>query len=374
MWIVLASMSSRTQNANAMAQTNLPTTIGTGPSFEILPPTRYQGSKRRICPWIGGFLAPLDFESVLDAFGGTGSVAYMLKHLGKRVTYTDILTANCEMAVALLENDSTTLAPEAVDEIIADIDRARHHGFIARTFFGIYFTDEENRWLDGACQVIPQIPDRFERALAWYAIFQAAVSKRPYNLFHRANLNIRTAKVERSFGNKTTWDRSFAAHVRHFVTQANSAIKPSNGSCDVRCSDVMDVAGEYDLVYIDPPYINHRGTGVDYFGFYHFLEGMLDYERWPGRIDHSSKHLRLVGERSCWNDRKRIGRAFEDLFDRFKGSQLAISYRSDGIPSTDELQAMLRRQNRRIRLHTDNRYRYALSTNKRSAEVLIIAE
>lgn len=367
-------MSSQTQNANALAQTNLPTSIGTGSPFEIIPPTRYQGSKRRICRWIGRLLAPLDFESVLDAFGGTGSVAYMLKHMGKRVTFTDILTANCEMAVALLQNDSTTLASGTLDAILADIDRASHREFIAKTFSGIYFTDEENRWLDGACQVIPKIPDRFERAITWYAVFQAAVSKRPYNLFHRANLNIRMAKVERSFGNKTTWDRSFGEHFRHFANQANVAIKPCTGSCDVRCTDVMDVAGEFDLVYIDPPYINHRGTGVDYFGFYHFLEGMLDYERWPDRIDQTSKHLRLVGERSCWNDRKRIGRAFEDLFDRFKGSQLAISYRSDGIPSIDELQAMLRRQNRRIQLHTHNRYRYALSTNKRSAEVLIVAE
>ncbi len=342
--------------------------------YALLPPTRYQGSKRRICPWIGGHLGGLEHNAVLDAFGGTGSVAFMLKHMGKKVTYNDSLTANCEMAVALLENESAILSDQSVERLLSQIGDTHDPGFIANTFPGIYYTDDENRWLDGACRVIPKITDRFERAIAWYAVFQAAISKRPYNLFHRANLNIRLAKVERTFGNKTTWDRSFEKHFRHFAALANDAIKPCDGECEVVCGDVMNVIGEFDLVYIDPPYINKRGTGVDYFGFYHFLEGMLDYDGWPQRIDRSSKHLRLNGERCRWTDRKRIGQSFEELFDRFKYNQLAISYRSDGIPSIEELQSMLRKQNRRIKTHTHNHYRYALSKNKRSAEVLIIAE
>ncbi len=358
----------------AAFKTQLASGLGHRSEYSLLPPTRYQGSKRRICQWVGEHLDTLSFETALDAFGGTGSVAFMLKHMDKQVTFVDVLTANCEMANGLVANDKQQLSLESTDAILCKICKTQSPGFIANTFSDIYFTDEENNWLDGACQVLHRIPDHFERAIAWYALFQAAISKRPYNLFHRANLNIRLAKVKRTFGNKTTWDRSFDEHFRHFAVQANSAIKPCLGSCSVHCCDVMDVSGDFDLVYIDPPYINHRGTGVDYFGFYHFLEGMLDYDHWPQRIDRSSKHLRLIGERSCWTDRKRIGRAFEDLFDRFKDSQLAISYRSDGIPSIEELEVMLRRQNRRLSIHTHDRYRYALSKNKRSAEVLIIAE
>ena len=352
----------------------LPLGIEPSPDFALLPPTRYQGSKRKICPWIGRHLANLDFKTALDAFGGTGSVSYMLKHMGKHVTYTDILIANCEMARGLIENDTTVLPSGSIDTLLNQIETANERGFVFNTFSGIYFTDEENRWLDGACLVIAKMPDRFERAIAWYALFQAAISKRPFNLFHRANLNIRTANVTRTFGNKVTWDRSFDAHFRHFAGQASAAITKCYGTCQVRRSDVMDIEADVDLVYIDPPYINERGTGVDYFSFYHFLEGMLDYDRWPDRIDWSSKHLRLIGERSPWTDRKRIGSAFEAMFDRFRKSQLAISYRSDGIPSIDDLQTMLRRQNRRLRVRRHDRYRYALSKNKRSAEILIIVE
>jgi len=298
----------------------------------------------------------------------------MLKHLGKRVVYCDNLVANHQMALGLIENDSTQLSPSTVESVLQAASRNAAPGFISETFEDIYFTADENLWLDGACPTIHAIADPYARAIAWYALFQSAISKRPYNLFHRANLNIRTADVKRSFGNKATWDRSFEAHFVEFARQANAAIAAGPGSCKAVCLDALAITGDFDLVYIDPPYLNARGTGVDYFGFYHFLEGMLDYDGWRERIDWSSKHRRLVGERSPWNDKKRIHGAFEALFDRFRTSQLAISYRSDGIPSIEELEAMLRRQNRRVQIHTHDRYRYALSTNKKSAEVLLIVE
>ena len=36
-------------------------------------------------------------------------------------------------------------------------------------------------------------------------------------------------------------------------------------------SDIFDVKDDYDLVYIDTPYISQKGGGVDYHDFYHFL-------------------------------------------------------------------------------------------------------
>ena len=53
------------------------------------PTTRFQGSKLKIVDWIWEFMKDLNFDSALDAFGGTGSVAYMLKTKGKKVIYAD---------------------------------------------------------------------------------------------------------------------------------------------------------------------------------------------------------------------------------------------------------------------------------------------
>lgn len=48
-------------------------------SVTRFPSTRYQGSKAKYVDWIWQEISDLSFQTTLDAFGGTGSVAYKLK-------------------------------------------------------------------------------------------------------------------------------------------------------------------------------------------------------------------------------------------------------------------------------------------------------
>ena len=120
-------------------------------------------------------------------------------------------------------------------------------------------------------------------------------------------------------------------------------------------------------------FVNRAGVGVDYHHFYHFLEGMVRYDEWPDRIDHRFKHRPLARVDQPWSDPRRCGEMFRRLFARFRGSILAVSYRSDGTPSVDELATMLREVKRRVRVIDGPLYKYALSRNLRSKEVLLIA-
>jgi adenine-specific DNA-methyltransferase len=58
------------------------------------PTTRYQGSKHKLTNWIKEKTQYLDFDSVLDGFGGTGSVSFLFKSMGKKVIYNDYLKFN----------------------------------------------------------------------------------------------------------------------------------------------------------------------------------------------------------------------------------------------------------------------------------------
>ena len=75
----------------------------------LFPSTRFQGSKLKIVDWIWDAIEDLSFDTALDAFGGTGSVAYLLKSKGKQVTYNDILKFNWYIGTALIENDQVRL-------------------------------------------------------------------------------------------------------------------------------------------------------------------------------------------------------------------------------------------------------------------------
>jgi adenine-specific DNA-methyltransferase len=336
------------------------------------PTTRYQGSKLKLLPWLWENLGGLDFETVLDAFGGTGCVSYMFKSKHKRVTYNDYLRFNSLVGLALIENSSTRLSHDDVRFVLTRHSESEYDDFIARTFADVFYTDEENVWLDTVCQNVPRLDDPVKRAMAFYALYQACIIKRPYNLFHRKNLYMRTSEVKRGFGNKATWDTPFDGHFRKFVSEVNAAVFDSGIECKAVCHDALDVPGEYDLVYIDTPYLARSGVGVDYLDFYHFLEGMTDYRSWPNRIDRRRKHLPLVGTRSPWSDSKRTRSAFASLFERYANSTIVVSYRSDGIPSEDELVTMLRRVKRRVQVLHYGQYKYVLSKNGKSKEVLLI--
>lgn len=338
-----------------------------------MPPTRYQGSKRRLADWIWSQIGHLAFDSVLDAFGGTGSVSHRLKRAGKTVVFNDILRFNHLVGTALIENDHCRLLTDDLEWVLHRHPGLAYPDFIERMFKGIYFKPAENRWLDMVCANIRAMENSIKRALAYYAVGQAALAKRPYNLFHRRNLYMRTARVRRTFGNKTTWDRPFEAHFRRFAAEANRAVFASGRPCTAVNRDAAELAPGHDLVYIDPPYVNSRGVGVDYHGFYHFLEGMVDYASWPKRIDMTSRHRRLRARPSPWTNRDQIGPAFRSLFARFASSVIVVSYRSDGIPSPSELAAWLRDVKPSVVVHHyTGRKKYALSTNGRAHEVLIV--
>jgi len=338
------------------------------------PSTRYQGSKLKLLDFIWSHVKDLEFDTALDAFGGTGCVSYLLKGEGKAVTYNDYLQCNSILAKALIENSCTRLPLQEAVTLMQRHRGSSYDDFISRTFSDIFFTDDENRWLDVVVQNIRSMDNEYEQAIAFYALFQACIIKRPYNLFHRKNLYMRTAEVTRSFGNKATWDTPFDVHFQNFVKEANDSVFDSERPCLALCHDALEVPGDYDLVYIDTPYINKNGIGVNYLDFYHFLEGVVDYPNWSDRVNYKKKHRPLLGSRSPWSDPKQTVAAFEKLFERYADSILVVSYRSDGIPSEDELFHMLKRVKGRVNRVHFGEYKYVLSTNGNSKELLLVAE
>lgn len=338
----------------------------------ILPSTRYQGSKYKIIKWIDYYTKDLKFNSVLDAFGGTGCVGYMFKKNEKQVFYNDSLKFNYYVGLAIIENSKTVLNDDDIDFVLKRHAKIEYPTFVYDTFHDIYFTDEENKWLDFVITNIGLIEDKYKQALAYYALFQACIIKRPYNLFHRKNLYIRMAEVERSFGNKKTWDTPFEDHFKKFVEEGNNAVFDNGMKNQSFHSDVFDLDTKVDLVYIDTPYISAKGIGVNYFDFYHFLEGIVLYKQWPNLIDEKSKHKKIKNGRNEWCNKGEIHQAFEKLFRKFKDSILVVSYRDDGTPTIDELVEMLKKYRKSIEVYKLN-YKYVLS-NGTSKEVLIIVK
>ena len=137
-------LSRRSRDDARLPSREAPTTFGQPSPF---PTTRYYGSKRRQMDWLREEFGRLEGCTALDAFGGTGAVSHLLSQLGWDVTYNDVFQFNTISARALFSSATVQLSAAGVASILRAV-RPRP-GFIAANFAGLYFTDEENAWLDG---------------------------------------------------------------------------------------------------------------------------------------------------------------------------------------------------------------------------------
>lgn len=313
------------------------------------PSTRYQGSKRKILPWIYDNLKELDFVTVLDGFGGTGSVSYLFKLMGKKVTFNDVLTSNHMAGIALIENQSVRLSVEDL-EFLLHKNGFRYPIFIQDNFKGIYYLPKENQWLDMVSHNVRMLSEKYEgevlrtkQAIAYYALFQACLCKRPFNLFHRKNLYLRRARVSRSFGNRTTWNTSFPVLFTRFINEVNAKVMKTRCKHSALCEDIMRLRkNSFDLVYLDPPYVRKgENHPKNYHSMYHFLEGMLSYDTWESKINWETKNRALVHRMTQW-DTDSLASNFNTLFKKFQNSIIVLSYGEPGNPPLDIITDMLK--------------------------------
>ncbi|MFX1253006.1 MAG: DNA adenine methylase [Promethearchaeota archaeon] len=340
------------------------------------PQTRYQGSKLKLINWYIPIFRQIKFDTVLDGFGGTAVVSHMFKRMGKKVTYNDYLISNWHIGKALIENSSIKFDLNEVPDLFERKKNTTYQTVIQDTFQDIYYTDEENQLLDILAQNIQQLENEYKKALAYFALFQACIQKRPFNLFHRKNLYIRFKDVERSFGNKKTWDTSFLVLFLRALKQANKSVF-DNGQKNVTLNhsifDIKIPKEGYDLVYLDPPYISPKGVGVDYRDFYHFLEGICMYSNWKSMLDYKSKHRRLIHEKNPWTNPNQNLEAFEKTIKKFQDSKIVVSYRNPGLPTLESLRSILLSYKKGV-IVEEKDYKYVLtSKRKRVKETLIIA-
>ena len=349
-----------------------------------VPTTRYQGSKRQILPWIYQNVKSLKFDTVLDSFGGTGSVSYLFKMMGKKVTFNDVLQSNYQTGVAFIENNSVVLNGGDIDFLI-NKNGFDYPTFIQDTFKDIYYLDEENEWLDTVIHNIFMLSEKYhgetllkKRALAFHALFQACLSKRPYNLFHRKNLYMRVANVKRNFGNKKTWDTPFDKLFIRFCYEESNKVFSNGRKNNAICKNVLEIKkSDYDLVYLDPPYIrSKKNHPVDYYTLYHFLEGITDYYNWEKKIDYTKKNKPLLKNGLFWS-KKMVENNLDKIFNIFSDSIIVFSYGDPGYPSISTIKELLLQYKNKVTI-SKKEYTYKLNNSRKNGnklyEVLIIAQ
>jgi len=308
------------------------------------PATRFFGSKRKLLKWLHDILAKESFTTAFEPFGGTGSVSYLLGSMGKTVWYRDIFEWLSTCARVLLQYQSSVLSDEMLSEFVDNVSPQK--GFIRDRFDGAYFVRMENEWLDGACESIARVTDSSLRDQLRYLLYQASLRKRPFNLFHRQNLAIRTTKkTARTFGNHTTWEKSFPTHMAELLRELSQYKSRHQSLATVLpAADVFSPAPCADLVYLDPPYLAIDRTTESYLERYHFLEGMTDLDSWPTRFLETGAKISLNdrSEIDLWAKRDVFPDLLLGAIAGFSDSIVVLSYPANSMPSTRLIETFFR--------------------------------
>lgn len=340
-----------------------------------LPITRHYGSKRNFVKAIWSAIAErgIEFDSILDLFGGSGIVSYYMATKGKRVIFNDVMGFCCEMARALLCTPRGTLSEDEALQLLIQQDNVNYRSVVADNFEGIYYLPQENHQIDVAIQNICRLPEE-KRAAGLYILIQACLMKRPKQLFHRRDLCLRTDEAFRDHTNHITWEKSFeelfvyfAEHLNRFQFDVLPDVKITNTSA-------LDNTERADLVYIDPPYFNSSTPSASYHTRYHFLEGLLHYDIMENYINHSLANHRVeLGRCAEFKLRKRFVRELTCLLEHHKESIIALSYRADGYPSIEVLCDLVARFKPSVEAIALGHQGYGLKTiTKGHDEMLII--
>ena len=341
-----------------------------------LPVTRYYGSKRRVVEKIGAALQEhhVEYDSVVDLFGGTGIVSYYMAKMGKAVVYNDILSFNCEIAKALLQSERGVFTETDALQLLRRDPGREYLAIIEDAFDEIYYPREENRTIDTVIQNIALLEEG-KKASAYYILFQSCMIKRPFNIFHRRNLNLRTGFTEARFGNKTTWEQSFESLFVKFTRELNEFQFEDLPQVEVVNLSALQCDRNADLIYIDTPYFRERqSAAITYHNRYHFLEGLMHYEDIPNQINQEKVNREIkIGDNPEFEKRNHYLIDLQTLLVRHQQSTIAMSYTSAGFPSIDELCDVIRQYKNEVIVCNLGNHPFALNRNNNNRqEVLII--
>ncbi len=320
------------------------------------PSTRYMGSKNNLLPYITDIIAKTKAKTVLDAFSGSGVVSYHFKRLGYTVYANDFLTYSACITKALIENNSIVLTAQNIQQLLQKNRRAKT--FIQKTFKGLYFSDDDNKFLDNTMANLLQLTCEYKKAIALAALSRACLKRRPRGIFTYVGFRYDDGRKDLSY--------SLQEHFLFSVAEFNQAVFSNKRKNRSYNSSILELdCNKPDLVYMDPPYFSKHSDN-DYVRRYHFIEGLC--RNWQGlEIQQHTKTRKFKKYDSPFNSKEETYNAFDWMFEKYQRSAILISYSSNSLPEKDELIAMLSKYKSNIVIkEIDYRYSFGNQGHKKN--------
>lgn len=239
------------------------------------PEPQYLGAKHIHRGWIAQFI-PENVSTVLDAFSGSQSIAYMFKQLGKKVITNDFLSFNNSIGKALIENSDDKLDSSDLEILFSDNDNPSKFNLIEDLYSDLFFLAEEAAFADSFRSNVHKLSNQYKQALALSIMCRSMTRKVTMGHFAHTQALAYASDPIRIKRNRSLI-RPLKDIFLDLLPEYNAAVfdnSKDNISYNKNILDLLPILKNVDLVYFDPPYCNSH---ADYQSFYHLLETYVEY-------------------------------------------------------------------------------------------------
>lgn len=302
------------------------------------PEPQYLGAKYIHRAWIAQFV-PEDTDVVLDAFGGSQSIAYLFKQLGKQTYTNDFLSFNDKIGKALVENSCTSLSEADLQILFSANSNPSRFDLMEKQFADLFFVREEAAFLDSFRSNVERLDNPYKQALAFAVMCRSMTRK--VTMGHFAHTR---ALAYASDPLRIKRNRSLIRPIKDLFLELlpiyNAAVfdnKRCNKSYQENILDLLPKLKGVDLVYFDPPYCSSH---ADYQSFYHLLETFVEY--WKDKSFINGTHRYSPKRYSGFDKNSEVVNNFNLLFERAQNIPVwLVSYNDRSYPDIDTMTDMI---------------------------------
>ncbi len=287
---------------------------------------KYLGSKRLLVPVLGEIATAVQANTAVDLFTGTTRVAQEFKRRGVHVTATDLASYSEVLSDCYIATDADDVDPvELTDELGRLAALPGRRGYVTRTFCeeARYFQPHNGERIDA-------IRDEIDRS-------HPSGSLRPILL---TSLMLAADRVDSTTGLQMAYLKQWSPRSHQPLDlRAPDLLAGPGRTVRGDAVDTIDQLPPVDLMYLDPPYNQHR-----YFTNYHVWETLVRWDE-PEHYGVACKRVDArddAATRSVFNSKQAMPAALADLVARARADLLVVSYNDESWISPDAMVAALR--------------------------------
>ena len=286
---------------------------------------KYLGSKRTLVGVLGAIAQAAEAKTAVDLFTGTTRVAQEFKRNGLDVIASDSATYSDVLAKCYLEADATKIDQQELAQKITYLNSLPGiRGYVTENFCekARFFQVKNGMRIDAIRQ---ELEENFKSDPLYPILL--------------TSLMLAADHVDSTTGQHMAYLKNWSHRSGNDMELLSPDLIPGTGKSVLGLAEnVIDELPEVDLLYMDPPYNQHR-----YFTNYHIWETLV---RWDNpepygiamkRIDSRSPHTHSV-----FNKRKKMPPAFKEVITKAKAKTLVVSYNNESwVEPIDIAEALL---------------------------------